>query len=65
MFKKVVDLIKKIEQIIEPQEKWQLLVLFISILLMAFFQAFGVVSVLPFMSIIMQPEIIESNRWLS
>ncbi|GAI02369.1 unnamed protein product, partial [marine sediment metagenome] len=65
MFKKLINLIKKIKIIIAPQEKWQLLVLFASILLTALFQTLGVVSILPFMSIVMQPEIIESNRWLN
>ncbi len=65
MFKKLINLIKKIKIIIEPKEKWQLLVLFVSILLMALFQTLGVVSILPFMSIVMQPEILESNRWLN
>lgn len=65
MFKKLSNLIKKIKIIIAPQEKWQLLVLFVSILLAALFQTLGVVSILPFMNIIMQPEIIESNRWLN
>ena len=65
MFKKLINLIKKIKIIIAPQEKWQLLVLFASILLSALFQTLGVVSILPFMSIVMQPEIIESNRWLN
>ncbi len=32
---------------------------------MALFQTLGVVSILPFMSIVMQPEIIESNKWLN
>lgn len=65
MFKKMSNLIKKIKIIITPQEKWQLLILFASILLSAFFQALGVVSILPFMGVVMQPEIIESNRWLN
>ncbi len=65
MFRKLSNLIKKIKIIIVPQEKWQLLVLFTSILLTALFQTLGVVSILPFMSIVMQPEIIESNRWLN
>lgn len=65
MFKKLSNLIKKIKIIIVPEEKWQLLVLFASILLTALFQTLGVVSILPFMNIIMQPEIIESNRWLN
>jgi len=65
VFKKLSNLIKKIKLIIEPQEKWQVLVLFASILLAALFQTLGVVSILPFMSIVMQPEIIESNRWLN
>ena len=65
MFKKLSNLIKKIKIIIIPQEKWQILVLFASILLAALFQTLGVVSILPFMNIVIQPEIIESNRWLS
>jgi len=65
VFKKLNNLIKKIKIIIEPQEKWQILLLFASILLAALFQTLGVVSILPFMSIVMQPEIIESNRWLN
>jgi len=65
VFKKLGNLIKKIKILIVPQEKWQLLVLFASILLSALFQTLGVVSILPFMNIIMQPEIIESNRWLN
>lgn len=65
MLKKPSNLIKKLKIIITPQEKWQVLVLFASILLAALFQTLGVVSILPFMSIVMQPEIIESNRWLN
>lgn len=65
MFTKLGNLTKKIKIIITPQEKWPLLVLITSILLAALFQTLGVVSILPFMSIVMQPEIIESNRWLS
>ena len=65
VFKKLGNLIKKIKIIIAPQEKWQLLVLFASILLSALFQTLGVVSILPFMNIIMRPEIIETNRWLN
>lgn len=65
MLKKLSNLIKKLKIIITPQEKWQVLVLFASILLAALFQTLGVVSILPFMNIVMQPEIIESNRWLN
>ncbi len=33
-------------------------------LFMAFFQALGVASILPFMSILMQPEAVQDNQWL-
>jgi len=62
---KLSNLIGKLKIIITPQEKWQVLILFASILLAALFQTLGVVSILPFMNIVMQPEIIESNRWLN
>ncbi len=65
MLKKLINLIKKIKIIITPQEKLPLLILFASILLSALFQTLGVVSILPFMSIVMQPEITETNRWLN
>jgi ATP-binding cassette subfamily C protein len=65
VFKKPINLIKKIKIIITPQDKCQLLVLFVSILLATLFQTLGVISILPFISIVMQPEIIESNRWLN
>jgi len=65
VLKKLSNLIGKLKIIITPQEKWQVLILFASILLAALFQTLGVVSILPFMNIVMQPEIIESNRWLN
>lgn len=35
-----------------------------SALLMAFFQALGVASILPFMNLIMQPDIVQDNQWV-
>lgn len=43
MLKKLSNLIGKLKIIITPQEKWQVLVLFASILLAALFQTLGVI----------------------
>lgn len=40
------------------------MVLLAATLAMGFFQVLGIASVLPFMSLVMQPELVSSNRWL-
>jgi len=43
----------------------QVLILLFAIIAMSFSQALGVASVLPFISLVMDPEIIFENRWLN
>lgn len=55
---------KKLREILTRREKFQVGVLLIAIIAMAFSQALGVASVLPFISLVMEPEIVFENRWL-
>ena len=55
---------KKLREILTRREKFQVIALLIAIIAMAFSQALGVASVLPFISLVMEPEIVFENRWL-
>ena len=56
--------LKKILSILSVAEKKQALLLLIMILIMAFFQMLGVASILPFIAVLTNPEIIETNSIL-
>lgn len=59
-----MEIIKKILGLLTSKEKKNFYLLFILILFMALFEALGVASILPFFSILTNPEIIESNEYL-
>lgn len=48
-----------------PREKVQIIWLGLAIILMGVFQVFGVASVLPFINLIMRPELVEENPWFA
>lgn len=56
--------IKKINDILTKREKMQVGILLSAIIVMAFLQALGVASVMPFIGLVMDPEIVFENRWL-
>jgi ATP-binding cassette, subfamily B, bacterial PglK len=60
-----MDVIKKITAILSPHERKQAIGLVLAILIIAFIDVTGVASVLPFMSILANPEIIHSNEMLA
>ncbi len=60
----MLDSIKKLREILTRRELIQLGFLLIAIIAMAFSQTVGVASVLPFISLVMDPEIVFENRWL-
>ena len=57
--------IQKLREILTRREKIQVGILLIAIIAMAFSQAVGVASVLPFISLVMDPEIVFENRYLN
>ena len=60
----MLKMIKKILAILTRRERKQLALLLVLMLTMALFQAAGVASVLPFISLVMDPEIITQNNWI-
>jgi ATP-binding cassette, subfamily B, bacterial PglK len=57
--------IRKLREILTRREKIQLAILLIAIIIMAFAQAIGVASVMPFIALVMEPEIVFDNQWLT
>lgn len=56
---------RKLLNIFTKQEQKQALLLFLMSLAAAFAQAIGVASVFPFINVLLKPEMIQENRWLS
>jgi ABC-type multidrug transport system fused ATPase/permease subunit len=61
----IIDTAKKIISILSGEERFQLIVLTVVTILMAILQALSIVSILPFVSIITNPDIIQENFWLN
>ena len=57
--------IQKLREVLTRREKLQVLILLVAIIAMAFSQAVGVASVLPFISLVMEPEMVFTNRYLN
>lgn len=61
----MLETIQILREILTRREKFQLLAVLVAIVAMAFSQAIGVVSVLPFISLVMDPDLIFENQWLN
>ena len=57
--------LKKLLYLLSSQEKKQAILLLGVIILMAIFEMIGVVSIMPFMAVLMNPELIETNIFLN
>ena len=57
--------LKKISSLLNPLEKRRAFLLFLMILVMALLDMIGVASILPFMTVLVNPEIIETNMFLN
>lgn len=60
-----MQIIRQLYDLLETRERWQLLGLGACMLMMALLETVGVASILPFMQVVSNPEMVESNRWLS
>jgi ATP-binding cassette, subfamily B, bacterial PglK len=58
-------MVQKVLDLFEPGERWALGGILGLIVLMALVQTVGVASILPFMSLVATPELIQENRWLA
>ncbi|ADQ14082.1 ABC transporter ATP-binding protein [Halanaerobium hydrogeniformans] len=56
--------LKKLWELFNKKEKKQILILFIAVLTMALAQIIGIASIMPFMDLVMSPDMIEESRAL-
>jgi len=56
--------LRKLKQILTRREQLKFTVLLCAIIAMSFMQAIGVASVMPFISLVMEPSMVFENEWL-
>ena len=61
----MLNTVQKLRAILTPREKMQLGLLLIAIIAMAFSQALGVASVMPFIGLVMEPNLVFENQYLN
>ena len=60
-----MHILKKFLYLLSSKEKKQSLLLLITIIIMAIFEMIGVVSIMPFMAVLISPELVETNSLLN
>ena len=60
-----MSILKKLYEFLTREERRQGLILLFMIMIMAFLDVAGVASIMPFMAVLLNPEIIESNYYLA
>lgn len=58
------DALKKIRAILTPAERRRVMAMLVLVVLMALAETGGVVSIMPFLSVLGRPEVIHENPWL-
>ncbi len=60
----MISVIKKIRKILNKAQKVRIIILFLMMVIGAFFEVLGVSLMLPLVKAIMQPDIINTNKWV-
>ncbi|ADI84799.1 ABC transporter ATP-binding protein [Geobacter sulfurreducens] len=60
-----MSIIGKVYKLLSLREKKKIYIQFILLFLMACFDMLGIASILPFMAVVSNPDIIQSNRWIN
>lgn len=58
------NIFKKIILVLTKHERWRLFWLFVAIIIVATIEVAGIVSIMPFMAVVGNPEVIEKNQYL-
>jgi ABC-type multidrug transport system fused ATPase/permease subunit len=61
----MAEVFRKVVSILTSTERRHAYALLAMILIMAFLEAVGIASIMPFMALLASPEVIETNRWLN
>ena len=56
--------LRKLLYLLSPKEQKKAVILLFMILIMAFLEMLGLVSILPFMAMLSNPEVIETNKFI-
>jgi ATP-binding cassette, subfamily B, bacterial PglK len=59
------DTYRKLYDILDSRERKLALLVFVLMFMVALFEAVGVASIMPFMAVLANPEVVESNRYLA
>ena len=60
----MTSVVSKMVALMSAEDKWQGAVLLLTMILVALVETAGVASIMPFMAVVTNPDIIQSNRWL-
>ncbi len=61
----MIDIIRKLRDLLTPGERRNAIILFCLILVTGIMESVGVVSIMPFLSVLSDPDIIQTNAYLS
>ena len=61
----ITELYRKAKELLTPDEIRRAYFLLGMIVIMAFLEVIGIASIMPFMGVLVNPEVIETNRWLN
>lgn len=61
----MTDLVRKLLDLLTSRDRWQGCVLLFSMVMVAAVETAGIASIMPFMAVVTNPDIIETNRWLN
>jgi len=60
-----MDIVKKIFELLTPSERKQCFLVLLLILIVAFIDTIGIASIFPFLALLSNPEIIETNKYIN
>ena len=61
----MIDVVRKVLALLSPKERKEAYLLLVMILVMAFLDVVGIASIMPFMAVVANPDVIQSNEWLN
>ncbi len=61
----MINVVKKTLALLSPREKRHLYLIFFGLVCMAMLEMAGIASILPFMAVVSNPGIVETNKWLN
>jgi len=61
----MIKVIKKLYEILDKRERWLTVLVFSFMILVSFIETLGVASIMPFMAVLSNPDIVNTNQYLS